>query len=102
MEDLRAANTSPTPSAHSKLWDDVIMNNAASNCPSVWTLVMASRFTPATLAAIAVWDILWWLQPPFVQAEQTGYFTLPTLSYRTIFFISFFVFSLTLATSYFF
>ena len=82
------------------LWDDVILNNAANNCPSVWSLVKTSRFTPAIGAALIVWFILWWIQPAFVQAEQTGDFTLPTLSYRTIFTISLGTFILVIGTSF--
>jgi hypothetical protein len=83
------------------LWNDVIITNASNNCPSVWSVIKASRFTPAVAAALVVLFLLWWIQPAFVQAEQTGDFTLPTLSYRTMFSISLGTFILVFGTSFF-
>ena len=96
------ASTSPVPPTDTGRWDDAILSNAAGNVPSFTAVLVDSRFTPPAVAAVLTFFILWWLRPPFVQAEQSGEFALPAVSYTTVLAISAIVFALVLGSSYFY
>jgi hypothetical protein len=72
----------------STLWTQTLQAAASKNVPTTMERIRESPFTPAIVAAFAVFFILVWLKPQFVQRKQCSKIALPSLNYSAVFALS--------------